>query len=166
MTYSAQVKRRSFVLAYHMKREGSNIETEQIEFLEMNPVGFWRRVGAALLDGLLFGLPLSLLLYVIFGIEENENLINVITFLYSLLLPLFWHGYTIGKRIVGIRIVKMNGENVGIGNMLLRELVGRLIYVITFGIALIVSAIMVAVREDKRSIHDLIAGTYVTYNQP
>lgn len=142
------------------------METEQIESLEMNPVGFWRRFGAMLLDGLLFGLPLSLLLSIILGGEENDYLIDVITFLYLLLLPLFWNGYTIGKRVVGIRIVKMNGENVGIGNMLLRELVGRLIYIITFGIGLIVSAIMVAVREDKRSIHDLIAGTYVTSNQP
>jgi len=142
------------------------MDTEQIEFLEMNPVGFWRRFGAAFLDGLLFGLPLSLLLSIILGGEENEYLIEVITFLYFLLLPLFWNGYTIGKKILGIRIVKMNGENVGIGNMLLRELVGRLIYIITFGIGIIVSAIMVAVREDKRSIHDLIAGTYVTSNEP
>jgi len=142
------------------------MDTEQIEFSEMNPVGFWRRFGAAFLDGLLFGLPLSLLLSIILGGEENEYLIEVITFLYFLLLPLFWNGYTIGKKILGIRIVKMNGENVGIGNMLLRELVGRLIYIITFGIGIIVSAIMVAVREDKRSIHDLIAGTYVTSNEP
>ncbi|EST52695.1 membrane protein [Brevibacillus panacihumi W25] len=142
------------------------MDTEQIEFLGMNPVGFWRRFGAAFLDGLLFGLPLSLLLSIILGGEENEYLIEVITFLYFLLLPLFWNGYTIGKKIMGIRIVKMNGENVGIGNMLLRELVGRLIYIITFGIGIIVSAIMVAAREDKRSIHDLIAGTYVTSNEP
>lgn len=142
------------------------MDTEQIEFLGMNPVGFWRRFRAAFLDGLLFGLPLSLLLSIILGGEENEYLIEVITFLYFLLLPLFWNGYTIGKKIMGIRIVKMNGENVGIGNMLLRELVGRLIYIITFGIGIIVSAIMVAAREDKRSIHDLIAGTYVTSNEP
>lgn len=142
------------------------MDTEQIEFLGMNPVGFWRRFGAAFLDGLLFGLPLSLLLSIILGGEENEYLIEVITFLYFLLLPLFWNGYTIGKKIMGIRIVKMNGENVGIGNMLLRELVGRLIYIITFGIGIIASAIMVAAREDKRSIHDLIAGTYVTSNEP
>lgn len=142
------------------------MDTEQIEFLGMNPVGFWRRFGAAFLDGLLFGLPLSLLLSIILGGEENEYLIEVITFLYFLLLPLFWNGYTIGKKIMGIRIVKMNGENVGISNMLLRELVGRLIYIITFGIGIIVSAIMVAAREDKRSIHDLIAGTYVTSNEP
>jgi len=142
------------------------MDTEQIEFLDMNPVGFWRRFGAAFLDGLLFGLPLSLLISFIFGGEENEYFVEVITFLYFLLLPLFWNGYTIGKKIIGIRIVKMNGENVGIGNMLLREFVGRLIYIITFGIGIIVSAIMVAAREDKRSIHDLIAGTYVTSNEP
>ncbi len=35
-----------------------------------------------------------------------------------------------------------------------------------FGIAAIVSAFMVGLREDKRSIHDFVAGTYVTYAEP
>ena len=36
---------------------------------------------------------------------------------------------------------------------------------ITFGIAAIVSGFMVGIRQDKRAIHDLIAGTYVTYEK-
>ncbi|CFJ41051.1 RDD family [Mycobacterium tuberculosis] len=61
----------------------------------------------------------------------------------------------------------MDGSQVGIGTMLLRVFVGMyLVYGITLGIGAIVSAIMVAAREDKRSIHDLIAGTYVTSNNP
>ena len=47
--------------------------------------------------------------------------------------------------------------------MILRVLVGALIYGVTFGIGVIVSAFMVGMREDKRSIHDFVAGTYVTY---
>lgn len=47
--------------------------------------------------------------------------------------------------------------------MLLRMIVAAIIYGVTLGIAAIVSAFMVGIREDKRSIHDLIAGTYVTY---
>lgn len=37
---------------------------------------------------------------------------------------------------------------------------------LTLGIGLTISAIMVAIREDKRSIHDFIAGTYVTTDEP
>ena len=58
----------------------------------------------------------------------------------------------------------MDGSKVGYGVMLLRVIVGGIIYVVTLGIALIVSAFMVGIREDKRAIHDFIAGTYVTKN--
>lgn len=85
---------------------------------------------------------------------------------YYVLIPIFWYGYTVGKRFCGIRIVKLNGDDVTLGTMLLREVLGAIIYSITFGIAAIVSAFMVGLREDKRSIHDLIAGTYVTYSLP
>ncbi|MNL66736.1 RDD family protein [compost metagenome] len=79
-----------------------------------------------------------------------------------MLTPIFWSGYTIGKRICGIRIVRFgDGEPPGLGTMLLRNVVAGLVYVATFGIAVIVSAIMVGVREDKRALHDFIADTEV-----
>ncbi|NQF14087.1 RDD family protein [Brevibacillus sp. HB1.3] len=131
-----------------------------------NPVGFWRRLGAGLLDAIIIGIPLILITYIITGNTEDNFITNIISSLYSLLVPVFWHGYTVGKRIVGIRIARIDGEPVGIGTMLLRDLVGGIVYIITLGIGLIVSVIMVAVRQDKRSLHDLIAGTYVTSDQP
>ncbi|AWX57053.1 MULTISPECIES: RDD family protein [Brevibacillus] len=139
---------------------------ESITTSPSNPVGFWRRLGAGLLDAIIIGLPLLLLTYIITGTTEDNLVTNIISSLYSLLVPVFWHGYTVGKRIAGIRIARIDEEPVGIGTMLLRNLVGGIVYVITLGLGIIVSAIMVAVRQDKRSIHDLIAGTYVTSNQP
>ncbi|MET3289684.1 UNVERIFIED_CONTAM: putative RDD family membrane protein YckC [Brevibacillus sp. OAP136] len=140
---------------------------ESLPQIPSNPVGFWRRLGANLLDGIIIGVPLSLISYLITGDwEKDEPFTNALSFLYSLLIPVLWSGYTIGKRIAGIRIAKMNGEKVGIGTMLLRGIVASLVYVITLGIGLIVSAIMVGVRKDKRSIHDFIAGTYVTSDKP
>ncbi|KMZ40273.1 MULTISPECIES: RDD family protein [Bacillales] len=131
-----------------------------------NPVGFWRRLGAGLLDAIIIGIPLLLITYIITGNTEDNLVTNIISSLYSLLVPVFWHGYTVGKRIAGIRIARIDGEPVGIGTMLLRDLVGGIVYIITLGIGIIVSVIMVAVRQDKRSLHDLIAGTYVTSDQP
>lgn len=140
---------------------------EIVKSLPSNPVGFWRRVGASLLDALIVGIPLALITYVFIDNEsKGDAFSDLISFLYSLLVPVFWDGYTVGKRVVGIRIVKMDGSRVGIGVMLLRVLVGGLVYVVTLGIGLVISAIMVGAREDKRSIHDLIAGTYVTANRP
>ncbi|PAF21628.1 hypothetical protein CHH49_10295 [Terribacillus saccharophilus] len=50
--------------------------------------------------------------------------------------------------------------------MILREVVGNgLLVYVTFGISLLVSAIMVLVMEDRRGLHDLISGTYVVYSR-
>ncbi|MFF2481217.1 RDD family protein [Paenibacillus sp. NPDC058071] len=121
--------------------------------------GFWIRLGANLLDGLIIGLPIYLFAKGI-GTDYVED---VLSGLYALLLPVFWQGYTVGKRICGIKICKLDGSPPGIGTMLLRNLVAGLIYTITFGIAVIVSAFMIGLRDDKRGLHDFIAGTKVVY---
>jgi uncharacterized RDD family membrane protein YckC len=131
-----------------------------------NPAGFWRRLAANLLDGLIVGVPLAIISYFITGSMEGDPITSIINLAYFLLIPIYWSGYTIGKRIMGVRIVKVNGEKLGFGAMFLRTIVASLVYVVTLGIALIVSAIMVGVRRDKRAIHDFIAGTYVTTEKP
>ncbi len=131
-----------------------------------NPGGFWRRLLGLLLDAIVVGVPLGILSYILTGESEGNTLTNLLSFLYYLILPVVWMGYTVGKRIVGVRIVKVDGGKVGIGTMLLRTFVTGLVYAVTLGIALIVSAFMVGLREDKRGIHDLIAGTYVTTDRP
>jgi len=130
------------------------------------PGGFWVRLLATILDGLIIGIPLAVIGYLMTGNWEDDPLTSTVSFVYTLLLPVLWHGYTVGKKIMGIRIAKVNGEKLGIGAMLLRNLVGGLVYVVTLGIGVIVSAFMVGLREDKRSLHDMIAGTYVTYDAP
>jgi len=121
---------------------------------------------ANLLDAIVIGIPISIIGYLITGSAEENWFTNLVELLYALIVPAVWYGYTVGKRMIGIRIAKVNGGKVGIGTMFLRLFVGGLVYVITLGIGLIVSAIMVAAREDKRSIHDFIAGTYVTTEKP
>ncbi|MCT8138407.1 RDD family protein [Anaerobacillus sp. CMMVII] len=98
--------------------------------------------------------------------KETFSFLDIFHRLYYLILPIVWYGYTIGKKALGIRIARVDGEKVGIGTMLLRDIVAGIVYVFTLGIGVIVSAFMVGLREDKRSIHDFIAGTYVTYNPP
>lgn len=132
----------------------------------MNPAGFWARLGANLLDGLIIGIPLSVISFFIFGDWDDTPITSVGNILYTILVPVLWTGYTVGKKILGIRIVKVDGSKLGYGAMILRVLVGGLVYAVTLGIGLIVSAFMVGIREDKRAIHDFIAGTYVTYDPP
>ncbi|MDM5212223.1 RDD family protein [Peribacillus sp. NJ4] len=129
-------------------------------------VGFWKRLFAGFLDGIIVSAPLAIIFGLITGDWENENFSTFFNFLYMMIVPILWYGYTVGKRIVGIRIVRLDGKKLGIGTMLLRYLVAALVYAITLGIGFIVSAFMVGIRKDHRAIHDFIAGTYVTSNKP
>ena len=129
-------------------------------------VGFLRRLGAVLLDILIVFLPIGLLVSALFQTELNSLISNMIEGLYMLIVPVFWYGYVVGKKIMGIRIVKTNGKDVGIGTMLLRVVLSGAIYGLTFGVLYIVSAFFVVFRKDHRAIHDLFAGTYVTNAEP
>ncbi|GAA0592746.1 RDD family protein [Virgibacillus siamensis] len=136
--------------------------------MEKSRAGFWIRLGANILDGLLLGVPIGILAVVLGLSVGNKDIITtVITALYYLLLPVLWYGYTVGKRACSIRIERIDGEKIGFRTMVLRHIVGFIIvYGLTFGIATIVSAFMVGLREDKRAIHDFIAGTCVVYAKP
>jgi uncharacterized RDD family membrane protein YckC len=119
---------------------------------------------AIILDGLIVSLPISLISYFITGNMNENTYANIINFLYILIVPVIWYGYTIGKKITGIRIAKVNGEKLGLGTMILRLVVTGLVYGITLGIGVIVSVCMVIFRKDKRSLHDIIVA-YVTYER-
>lgn len=134
-----------------------------------NPGGFWRRLLGIIFDALVISGTMSLVVFV-FSLNTAARPVqtgeSVFTILYFVLLPVLWYGYTIGKKIAGVRIVKKDNTDVTFITMVLRYIVGGLVYGLTFGVALVVSAIMVAAREDKRAIHDFIAGTYVTKDAP
>ncbi|MEB4887700.1 RDD family protein [Priestia megaterium] len=120
-----------------------------------------------LLDGIIVSISLGLIGFLITGdFDGDDPITSLIGFIYAVAAPILWYGYTIGKRIVGVRIAKVNGKKLEIGAMLLRVLVAGIVYGITLGIALIVSVFMVVFRKDKRSLHDMMAGTYVTYSKP
>ena len=92
-----------------------------------------------------------------------EHIRDGANFLYQLILPVLWAGYTLGKRAMGIQIVKLDDTPPTLGTMLMRNVVAGLIYVLTLGIGLIISAFMVGLGEEKRAIHDYMAGTYVRH---
>ncbi|MDQ0159377.1 RDD family protein [Alkalibacillus salilacus] len=133
-----------------------------------SPAGFWIRLVASIVDSIAVGAVLALLSAAIYGefVLDEYTPLDLLNLLYFLILPVVWYGYTLGKRAMGIRIARLDGEKVTIGTMLLRQLVAGIVYALTLGLAALVSAIMVGVREDKRSMHDFMANTYVTYEKP
>ncbi|MGR9049833.1 RDD family protein [Halobacillus faecis] len=132
----------------------------------MERAGFWSRFFALILDGLIITVPMNLLWSLYQGDWSTDVtdgwLWQVIYVSYLTVLPVLWSGYVVGKRILTIKIRKEGDQPVGLFQMFIREVIGKfLLGVITFGIASVVSALMIAFRKDKRAIHDLLAQTYV-----
>ena len=97
------------------------------------------------------------------SIDWTQGLAFNLTYLFYLtFLPVYWNGYVIGKKIMNIRIVKLDGTDLSLSDMVMREVIGKvLLGYATFGITTVISGMMVLLRHDKRAIHDLLAGTFV-----
>ncbi|MEC0304249.1 RDD family protein [Terribacillus saccharophilus] len=137
---------------------------------ECNRAGFGIRFFSSIIDMFILIIPITILLYFIngeFSTQWSDGYLWDIGYaVYLTVLPVLWKGYVIGKRLTGIKIKRIDGEDVTFANMILREVVGNgLLVFVTFGISLLVSAIMVLVMEDRRGLHDLIGGTYVVYSR-
>ena len=129
----------------------------------MEPAGFWIRLAANIIDSLLVGIPLAII-SLLLGLADDNIAINAISVMYGLLLPVVWSGYTVGKKIVGIKIKKVDGSDLGIWAMFMRVVVAGIVFGVTLGIGVLVSAFMVGLRQDKRGLHDFMAGTQVVYD--
>ncbi|PFA20030.1 hypothetical protein CN373_15450 [Bacillus cereus] len=128
---------------------------------EREPAGFWRRFVAGIVDGLLFS-PIYAIFLILKVSESNiETITNSLQFLYFLIVPVIWSGFTVGKKVLGAQIIRIDGKKVTLWTTFKRHVLAGIVYVLTLGIGFIVSAFMVGLREDKRSIHDFIAGTQV-----
>lgn len=131
----------------------------------LEAAGFWIRLGAMLLDAIIVVIPLAIISLLMTDGRFDAFLPGFICFLYFLLTPIFWEGYTIGKRICGLKIREVkNQASPGIVAMIFRNMIALFVYFITMGIAVIASSVLVVGREDRRAIHDVIAGTEVVHD--
>ena len=131
------------------------------------PGGFWVRAAAIMIDGLVMGALIIITVGLLTDVPVLEwmagdansgaaDVINlVIGFGYAPILVGFW-ATTVGKRALGMRIVRADGSRIGFLRAFGREL-ARMLSVLT----LFIGYLMVAFREDKRALHDLIADTVV-----
>lgn len=131
--------------------------------------GFWMRFWAYIIDLIIVsslnGIIVAPLIFftnineLTIGIYTIAGFISaVISFGYFIILTKLWR-QTLGKRIMGIKVVSVRQEGLSWRDVLMRELVGRYIHqslVITNILYLIV-----AFHPDKKGLHDMIADTYV-----
>ena len=66
-------------------------------------------------------------------------------------------GATLGKKVMGLKVIDESGNNISIGKAILREVIGKWISGAVFNLGYI----WVAFDEKKQGWHDKIANTYV-----
>jgi uncharacterized RDD family membrane protein YckC len=74
-------------------------------------------------------------------------------------VPVAVAGRTVGMGIIGLRVVRADGEPLGGGRAVVRTLVLPLSFAL-FGIGFL----LILLRTDRRALHDLLAGSAVVYS--
>ena len=122
--------------------------------------GFWRRVVAVILDGLLIGIvtaPFTL------GFSSGDtyspqasSISTVVSWLYYALMESSSKQATLGKMALGIRVTDLDGRRIGFGKATARYF-AKILSALILGIGFL----MVAFTERKQGLHDILAGTLV-----
>jgi uncharacterized RDD family membrane protein YckC len=135
------------------------------------PAGFWIRFAASFIDFVILVVisVVPVLIWLFSGDnlpEEGETvdlpawtdwIFYVVLFVYSIVFIAHW-GATPGKRLLNVYVLDAKGrQHVGYVRAIVRALAS-----IPSFLLLLIGYIMVAFRQDKRGLHDLIAGTYPT----
>ncbi|NTW14239.1 MAG: hypothetical protein HGA31_04390 [Candidatus Moranbacteria bacterium] len=72
------------------------------------------------------------------------------------------NGATFGKKIVGIRVISVDGKKMDLSQVLLREIVGKFVSNVT----ILIGYLMAGFTKRKQALHDKIAATLVIYDRP
>jgi uncharacterized RDD family membrane protein YckC len=151
------------------------------------PCGFWARLGAYVIDGMILG-AIFQLLWTQLGESQHwalpiwPNELTAATIQQFMqdgqvwanhALPIFYplffvydvvlngrFGATVGKMAIGARIVVWDGSRLGYTRAALRWLAAR-VSDLFFG----AGYLLIGLRADKRALHDLLAGTRVVYKR-
>ncbi len=78
--------------------------------------------------------------------------------LYGGLLEGFWNGQTVGKRMLGIKVVNSRGDEPGFGQALVRNVPAVILFT---WISTAVGLAAIAINDRRQRLFDEAAGTYV-----
>ena len=132
------------------------------------PGGFWIRLvafGIDLVVVMLAQFLLGVLAARRWGIDVDrsatlQGAVVFFTLLFAVLYPTVLHtltGQTVGKLVVGIRVLAVDGELLPAGAAFLRAVAHWLSLVFLFGLGHLLGGL----RKDKRALHDLLAGSRI-----
>jgi uncharacterized RDD family membrane protein YckC len=143
--------------------------------------GWGSRVGATLLDGLILLLPIALLIVLAIVVAQGSDagavaviVIGVLAYLFAVMFYASLlmqregqnNGQTWGKQIVGIRVVRDNGEAFTFGSAFVREfLVKNLLFGFVggffFSIPTLLDWLWPLWDGENRCLHDMVVSTHV-----
>jgi len=146
--------------------------------------GFWIRFVALFIDGIIIGIPMTIIMFLLFGgsiaaisaaaASGDERaaaaamialfgslaiftpITIVVGWLYEALMTSSAGAGTLGKRAVGLRVVCGDGSRVSFGRA-----TGRHFAKIISAMILYIGFLMAAFTDRKRSLHDMICDTVV-----
>lgn len=143
------------------------INTAQNVNIEYEFAGVGKRMLAFLLDLVIFAIYLitmSLTIYRAVGLLDDNNTLGIQElsmlpiFCYSLFMHLIFNGRTVGKFIMGIKVVREDGSPARLSDYLVRWIFRLVDIVIFFGTVGVVSILF---SEKKQRLGDLAAKTIV-----
>ena len=152
--------------------EVSAIEGAGVEGLQYR--GAWIRLGGTVIDGVIIAI-INLAFRTALGTEST-----VVTWLVPIIGAVYfigfwaWRGQTLGKMVIGARIVQRDGSPIGLARAILRY-AGYFVYFLVMRIGgvvyvpyiiLLVGFLIIAFSREKRGLHDLLAGTVVINTRP
>lgn len=154
------------------KNDSVPVEEPSPQENEYRYAGFWMRYWAYLIDVIIIfsinGILLSPLLFINEGFPleigfwtVNGILAGIIYYVYFLLMTKFW-GQTVGKMILGIKVISENEETPLLwSDLIFREVIGRFIQNVIFILKLLY--LVIAFSPKKQGIHDMIGNTKVIH---
>lgn len=148
----------------------SNYETVRTEHFRAKYAGFWIRFWAYAIDLLVLSAISGIVIKPIFrvaGIDiSNPSFFLFSTYKVTVLLLLLLYfilmtkylQQTVGKMIMGIKVVPKDGEKLTWGTIIFREGIGRFISKM-----LVIPYLLVIFMPKKEALHDLFADTIVVH---
>jgi uncharacterized RDD family membrane protein YckC len=146
--------------------------------------GWWSRVGAAVIDGIIVGIGAVLILALfgsvfsvgffasdeagivslIVGLLLSFLAIAIVALLYAPLMMARTNGKTLGRMAMGIRVVRAKGQPMTFGWAMLREVAVKALLFgflssLTFGLASLADVLWPLWDEENRALHDFIVDT-------
>ena len=154
--------------------ESVAINTTQNVVIDYEPAGLGNRILAGLLDSLfkfayIFFWVIVLLSTDAFGVKGESAVVILIVVIaaplifYDLLFEVFMHGQSLGKKIIKIKVVKLDGTQPSIGSYLLRWLIRLFEVDLLYGMVAIVA---IASSKNKQRLGDMAGGTTVIRIRP